>query len=111
GPTLGGKDRPEQERLPGDLHAGRRGQCLDAHGREVGIGGGEVIPELEPGAWHRSISRLSTVARSRPAERLKHFFPCWSYAQPATRQTSVPARRTFGGSRARTILRAFSSRS
>mgnify|MGYP003693724779 CR=1 FL=1 len=74
GPALGVEDRPEQERLPGDLHAGGRGQRLDAHGREVGIGGGEVVPELEPGAWHRSISRLFTVARSQPAERLKHSF-------------------------------------
>src|SRR5205085_8961200 len=43
-PALRLEDGSQQEWLPGDGHTGGRRERLDAHGGEVGIGGGELVP-------------------------------------------------------------------
>ena len=56
GPALRLEDRPQQERAKAHPHAGVCGQRPDPHRRRVGIGRGEIEPEIEPGRTSGDIS-------------------------------------------------------
>ena len=73
GPALRLEDRPEQERAKAHPHVGVCGQRPDPHRRRVGIGRGEIEPEIEPGR-HRAIfsgpmSKFAHLLRQRPPMR------------------------------------------
>ena len=63
-PALRGEDRPEQEGPPAQRHAGGARQRLDPHRGRVGVGAGELEPELGR-RRHRGPFSAPTARRRR----------------------------------------------
>src|SRR5262249_51740308 len=66
--TLRLEDRAEQEGPPAHLHARLFGERLDAHRSKIGVGGSELVPEIEArhGPDHGTREKRPEAAFSLP---------------------------------------------